>query len=198
MTISNIIEKNTIDKHIKEFGWKGDGTNENPIIIDSDDVLPQSLLFQTDDLHIQLKNIDIGIIIFENCQNIMLEDSIISIVRLKSCKNIVIKDNLIKAIKISFSENLMIENNRIYTFSNIRRFTLLMLISVAISGALFFLSYIEFFYFLREITFIILVLCAVLFLLDIIEKRNKIFISKKYRNNEFIKLERGTVSSNKK
>ena len=197
MTISNIIEKNTIDKHIEDYKWKGDGTNENPIIIDSDDVLPQSLLFQTDDLHIQIKNIDLGELVFEECQNIILEDSIISIVKLKSCKNVIIRDNSIITMKILFGEDLSIINNRIYGFSHIRRFTILMFISALISGSLIFLSYIEFFYFLREPAFLFLVLCAGLFLLDIIEKKNKIFVSKKYRNNEFINLEKETSSSKK-
>ncbi len=198
MAATNIIAKITIDTHVVKYEWKGDGTKENPIIIDNDEVLPQNIVFRTEDLHIQLKNIDIGIIVFERCQNIILEDSILSIVKLKSCNNIILRDNLIKDIKILFSEDLIIENNRFYSFSNIRIFTILMFIFASISGVVFFLSYIELLYFLRELTFPVLILCAVLFFLDIKEKRNNILISKRFRNNEFIKLERGTVSSKKK
>jgi hypothetical protein len=191
LTTTPIIAKETIDKDVIKYDWKGDGTKENPIIIDKDERLPQNIIFKTEDLHIQLKNIDIGVIVFERCQNIILEDSILSIVRLKSCNGIILRDNLIKEIKILFSEDLIIENNRFYYFSNIRLFTILMFIFASISGLLFFLSYIELLFFLRELTFPVLVLCAVLFFLDIKRKRNKILIGKKFRNNEFIELKKG-------
>jgi hypothetical protein len=172
-----------------QYNWKGDGTKDNPVIIENDEALPQNMIFRTENLHIQLKNIDIGLLVFERCQNILLEESILSIIKLKSCNSIIIRDNLIKEIKILFSEDLVIENNRFYSFSNIRLFTILMFIFASIAGALVFLSYIEFFYFLRELTFPVLIVCAILFFLDIKTKRNKILISKKFKNNEFIKLE---------
>ena len=197
MAATNVIAKITIDKHVINYNWKGDGTKESPIIIDNDEVLPQNMVFRTEDLHIQLKNIDIGIIIFERCQNVIIEDCILSIIKLKACNNIILRDNLIMDIMILFSEDLIIENNRFYSFSNVRLFTILMFIFASISGLVFFLSHIEILYFLRELAFPVLILCAVLFFLDIKKKRNKILIGKKFRNNEFIKLERGTVSSNK-
>jgi len=97
---------------------------------------------------------------------------------------------LIKDLKILFSEDLIIENNRLYSFSNIRLFTILMLIFASISGGIFFLSYIEFLFFLRELAFPVLIICAVLFFLDLKKKRNKILIGKKFRNNEFIELKK--------
>ena len=61
---------------------------------------------------------------------------------------------------------------------------------VIIRKNLFFLSYIEILYFLREVSFPVLVVCAILFFLDIKTKRNKILMSKKFRNNEFIDLKK--------
>jgi len=66
-----------------------------------------------------------------------------------------------------------------------------MFIFASIAGGVFFLSYIELLYFLREVTFPVLTICAILFFLDMKTKRNKSLISKKFKNNEFIKLERG-------
>jgi len=190
LAATNVIAKITIDKHVIKYDWKGEGTKKNPIIIDNDEALPQNIVFRTEDLYIQLKNIDIGEIIFERCQNVIIEDSILSIIKLKSCNNIIIRNNLIRDIKIFFSEDLIIENNRFYSFSNIRLFTILMFIFASISGLVFFLSYIELLYFLRELAFSVLILCAVLFFLDIREKRNKIFLGKRFRNNEFIDLKK--------
>lgn len=190
MAATNIIAKSTIDKQVIEYGWKGNGTKENPIIIENDEALPQNIVFRTENLYIKMKNIDIGILIFERCQNIIIEDSILSIIKVKSCNNIIIKDNLIRDIKIFFSEDLIIENNRLYSFSNIRFFTILMFIFASISGIVFFLSYIEILYFLRELAFSVLVLCAVLFFLDIKEKKTKYLMGKKFRNNEFIVLKK--------
>ncbi|MFX1446086.1 MAG: hypothetical protein ACFFHV_21970 [Promethearchaeota archaeon] len=190
MNTIKIIAKSTIDKNIMKFDWKGEGTKENPIIIDNDNLLPQNIIFRTEDLHIHLKTIDIGLIVFERCQNIILEDSILSIVKLKSCINIILRNNLIKDLKILFSEDLIIENNRLYSFSNIRLFTTLMFLFASISAGIFFLSYIEFLYFLRELSFPVLIICATLFFLDLKKKRNKILIGKQFRNNEFIDLKK--------
>ncbi|MFX1340460.1 MAG: hypothetical protein ACFFDK_17760 [Promethearchaeota archaeon] len=190
MNTIKIIAKSTIDKNIMKFDWKGEGTKENPIIIDNDNLLPQNIIFRTEDLHIHLKTIDIGLVVFERCQNIILEDSILSIVKLKSCINIILRNNLIKDLKILFSEDLIIENNRLYSFSNIRLFTTLMFLFASISAGIFFLSYIEFLYFLRELSFPVLIICATLFFLDLKKKRNKILIGKQFRNNEFIDLKK--------
>ncbi|TFG30046.1 MAG: hypothetical protein EU532_01835 [Promethearchaeota archaeon] len=190
MSVKNEINTSSITEYIERYNWKGVGTHDNPILIEDNDDLPQYLLFKTGEKYIEIKDIDIGGIIFEKCQNIILEDSILSLVKLKSCKDIIIKDNLIRDIKIILGANISIENNRFHTFFNIRLFTIIMFMLASISALMFFLSYIEILYFLRESAFILLVVSAVLFFIDIKEKKNTIFLSKKYRNNEFVKLEK--------
>jgi len=196
LKVINVIDKISINEYREAYGWKGDGTEENPIIIDNDEILAQIVLFKTDDLHIQLKNIDIGVLIFEKCQNIIIEDSILSIIKIRSCKDVIIRDNIIIAIRISFSENVIVEHNRICTISNIRTFTILMIVVASISGLIFFLSYLENLYFLRAISVLVFVLSTILFFLDIIEKRNKFLINKAFKNNEFINMEKKTGSKN--
>ena len=196
MKLINIIDNVSINEYRENYGWKGDGTEKNPIIIDNDEVLAQNVLFKTEDLYIQLINIDIGILIFEKCQNIIIEDCILSIIKIRSCKDVIIRDNIIIAIRISFSKNVIVEHNRICTISNIRTFTILMIIVASISGLGFFLSYLEYFFFLRGIAVLVLVLSTILFFLDIIEKRNKFLISKAFKNNEFINMEKKTKSKN--
>ena len=196
MKVINVIDKISINEYREAYGWKGDGTEENPIIIDNDEILAKIVLFKTDDLHIQLKNIDIGVLIFEKCQNIIIEDSILSIIKIRSCKDVIIRDNIIIAIRISFSENVIVEHNRICTISNIRTFTILMIVVASISGLIFFLSYLENLYFLRAISVLVFVLSTILFFLDIIEKRNKFLINKAFKNNEFINMEKKTGSKN--
>jgi len=83
LTNTLTIAKSTIEKQSMHYNWKGDGTKENPLIIDKDDKFPQNMIFRTEDLHIQIKNIDIGLLVFERCQNIIIEDSILSLVKLK-------------------------------------------------------------------------------------------------------------------
>jgi len=196
LKVINVIDKVSINEYKEAYGWKGDGTEENPIIIDNDEILAKIVLFKTDDLHIQLKNIDIGVLIFEKCQNIIIEDSILSIIKIRSCKDVIIRDNIIIAIRISFSENVIVEHNRICTISNIRTFTILMIVVASISGLIFFLSYLENLYFLRAISVLVFVLSTILFFLDIIEKRNKFLINKAFKNNEFINMEKKTGSKN--
>ncbi|MFX1260350.1 MAG: hypothetical protein ACFFAN_21070, partial [Promethearchaeota archaeon] len=63
--MSNIIDKSFIEKNKEKLNWKGNGTQDNPIIINNNVALPQNLILKTEDLHIHLKNIDIGVLLLE-------------------------------------------------------------------------------------------------------------------------------------
>ncbi|MFX1394042.1 MAG: hypothetical protein ACFFAH_10750 [Promethearchaeota archaeon] len=186
MEIPNVIEKEFLTENSEKIGWRGKGTRDNPIIID-DENIPYNVIFKTEDLYIQLKNIDIGIIILDKCQNIIIDDSIISLVKLKSCKNVIIKNNLIRIIKDYFGKNNIIEKNRIYSVSNRRLFTIILLFISLTFGLLAIYSYIIDFYLLRDVMVILLISGVIILIVEVTEKKSKRFLPKKFKKNEFIR-----------
>ncbi|TFF97291.1 MAG: hypothetical protein EU540_08985 [Promethearchaeota archaeon] len=187
MDIPNVIEKEFLMENIEKIDWKGSGTQDNPIIVE-DETLPYNVIFKTEDLYIHLKDIDIGMLVLDNCQNIIIEDSIISFVKLKSCKNVVIKNNLIRVVKLSFSKKNTIEKNRIYSFFNIRLFTTIILIISLASGLLAIFSYIIELYLFQDLMAALLITGLIILIIELLGKKSKRFLPKKFKKNEFLKF----------
>lgn len=188
MNIPTIIERSFVDENKEKLGWKGNGTENEPFIIDDSIDLPVDVIFKTEDLYINMKDIDINIVILDKCQNIIIEDSIISYLKLKSCENIVIKNNLIRKVKNSFGKNIIIENNRIHRFFNIRKFTIYILLLSLVAGGIAILSYSIAVFLLRDLMLLLLVIGLIVLGIEIIGKRSKRFLPKNFKKNEFISV----------
>ena len=188
MKIPEIIDKSFFDKSNTSAGWKGKGTQNEPIVIDDSIDLPLNIRFMTGDLYIHLKKIDINVLVLENCQNIIVEDSILSKIKIVKCNNLTIRENLIRDMRIFFGRDNIIEKNRIYTIINLRSFTYLALTIALISGLLVILSYIEGFYILRYIGVFLLFIGVIAVLFEIAEKKDSRFLTNKLKSNTFIKL----------
>jgi len=186
LEIPNLLELDFIKENIDTLGWKGDGTETNPIIIDDDSNLPLSILFKTEDLYINIQNIDINMMILDECQNITVKDCTMSVIKLKSCKKIVIRDNLIREVKNYYGSNNLIENNRIYSIFNVRLFTAIMFFTAISAGSLSILSYFIEQFFLRDIFVIILFGAVIVFCIEIMKKRSKRFLPRFLKRNSFI------------
>jgi len=188
LKIPEIIDKSFFDKSNTSAGWKGKGTQNEPIVIDDSIDLPLNIRFMTGDLYIHLKKIDINVLVLENCQNIIVEDSILSKIKIVKCNNLTIRENLIRDMRIFFGRDNIIEKNRIYTIINLRSFTYLALTIALISGLLVVLSYIEGFYILRYIGVFLLFIGVIAVLFEIAEKKDSRFLTNKLKSNTFIKL----------
>lgn len=188
MKIPEIIDKSFFDKNKTSVGWKGKGTQNEPIVIDDSIDLPLNIKFMTGDLYIHIRNVDINVLVLDKCQNVIVEDSILSKIKIVKCNNVIIRENLIRDMKIFFGHENIIEKNRIYTILNLRSFTLLALVISLFSGLLVVLSYIEGFYIFRYIGVLFLFIGVITVLFEITEKKKPLFLINKLRNNDFIKL----------
>lgn len=188
MKIPEIIDKSFFEENKANIDWKGKGTQNEPFVIDDRIDLPLNIRFLTGDLYIHIRNIDINILILENCQNIIVEDSILSKIKIVKCNNVIIRENLIRDMKIFFGRDNIIEKNRVYTILNLRSFTLLALSIALFSGLFIVLSYIEGFYIFRYIGVFLLFISVITVLFEITEKKDTRFIIKKLKNNDFINL----------
>jgi hypothetical protein len=190
--IPEIIDKSFFEENKANIDWKGKGTQNEPFVIDDRIDLPLNIRFMTGDLYIHIRNIDINILVLENCQNIIVEDSILSKIKILKCNNVIIRENLIRDMKIFFGRDNIIEKNRIYSILNMRSFTLLALIIALFSGLLIVLSYVEGFYIFRYIGVFLLFIGVITVLFEITEKRDTRFLTYKLKNNDFIKLADGS------
>ena len=188
MKIPEIIDKTFFEENKANIDWKGKGTQNEPFVIDDRIDLPLNIRFMTGDLSIHIRNIDINILVLENCQNIIVEDSILSKIKIVKCNNVIIRENLIRDMKIFFGRDNIIEKNRIYSILNMRSFTLLALIIALFSGLLIVLSYVEGFYIFRYIGVFLLFIGVITVLFEITEKKDTRFLTYKLKNNDFIKL----------
>ncbi|TFG03307.1 MAG: hypothetical protein EU539_12380 [Promethearchaeota archaeon] len=190
VSILNTIDKNFLEEHRDKFGWKGSGSEKNPIIIDKDENLPQNIVMKTDNLFIHVKDIDRATLVLEKCQNVTIEDCIITLIKLYKCRNIEIRNNLIREIQIFFGKSIKIENNRLFSYLNLRYFTAILIVSASLSALLFFLSYPFNFYILREMSFFVLISCLILFFIEMKKKHGKFFLNRNFQNNEFLELKK--------
>jgi hypothetical protein len=188
VVIPKIIDKSFFDKNNTSVGWKGKGTKNEPIVIDDSIDLPLNIRFMTGDLYINIRNIDINVLVLDKCQNIIVEDSILSKIKIVKCNNVIIRENLIRDMRIFFGRDNIIEKNRIYTILNLRSFANLALIISLLSGLLIVLSYIEGFYILRYIGVFLLSIGVITVLFEITEKKDTRFLTNKLKNNAFINL----------
>ena len=195
LEIPSIIEKEFLTENFEKTGWRGKGTKDSPLIID-DENLPFNVIFKTDDLYIHLRNIDIGMMILDKCQNIIIEDSIISLVKLKSCENVIIKNNLIRTIKVYFGKRNTIEDNRIYSVFNRRLFMLIVFIVALASSLLYIFSYIIEYYLLRDLMVALLISGIIIISIELGGKKSKRFLPKKLKKNEFLKFKDEEISLN--
>jgi len=195
LEIPTIIEKEFLTENIEKIGWKGKGTKDSPLIID-DVNLPFNVIFKTDDLYIHLRKIDIGMMILDKCQNIIIEDSIISLVKLKSCENVRIRNNLIRTIKVYFGKRNTIEDNRIYSVFIRRLFTIIVFIVALASSLLSIFSYILEYFLFRDLMVVLLIFCIIIFSIELAGKKSKRYLPKKFKKNEFLKFRDEEISLN--
>jgi len=182
----NIVEKSFLIENKENLNLQGNGTKNDPIIIDEKANIPVNLIFKTDDLYIFIKNTNIGFVVFDKCKNITIEDSIVLTLKMKSCQNITVQNNIIKDIKNYYGFNIIVENNRIHSFSNVHKFVVWVLIISVITGiSLLILSYILDMYILRNLTLYTVAFGAVIFFYEFSVKKTRRFIDKKFKNNDF-------------
>jgi hypothetical protein len=58
--------------NIEQFSKEGDGTIENPILIDPSSSFPENLQIRESDLYIQIKDCSIHTLILKNCKNVTI------------------------------------------------------------------------------------------------------------------------------
>ena len=75
-----------------EIECKGDGTEENPIILEPSEKIPRDFSLQVSKYHLVLMGFTSRYIFLEQCQNIVIEGTELNRLRMVKCSKIVIKN----------------------------------------------------------------------------------------------------------
>ena len=75
-----------------EIECKGDGTEENPVILESSKRIPRDFSLQGSKCHLILRDLVSRYIFLDQCQNIVIEELVLDRLRMVKCSKIVIKD----------------------------------------------------------------------------------------------------------
>lgn len=100
-----------------EIECEGSGTKEDPLIIESSEVLPKVIYLRHNNYFIHIKNLEKRYISLYNCQNITLADCQLKYLDVGYCSKIIIKRLLInKLFRLSSSNYVLIEDSNIGKF----------------------------------------------------------------------------------
>ena len=75
-----------------EIECKGEGTKENPLIIEPSDKIPKNFIVRGYKYNLVLKGFKLRYILVENCQNITIEDTELTRLRMDHCSKIAIRN----------------------------------------------------------------------------------------------------------
>ena len=105
------------DENIQDLkekqGWSGEGTPENPIIIDNVKGLKLNLKFKPSDLHYILRGLSLYSVSCDNTQNVTFENCRIYKLELEGCRDMEVRNNAIIGLKLFFTRASVVEGNQL-------------------------------------------------------------------------------------
>jgi len=110
---TNYSENDLYQKAINEK-WVGNGTSENPFIIENTHSLPDHSIIKSSSLHILIKNCTFKMISFKSCKNIKFEGCSFEYAALSKCSRINLGNCSFKeTLELRYSHNLCIQDSHI-------------------------------------------------------------------------------------
>jgi len=119
---SIIITRRNFDKFRRQYGWKGQGTKEDPVILDKDSSIAPRLIFNVKKYHFHLRTLNLKCIDLKYSRNILIENCTLHTLYLSNCKNVIVRGSTINQLVTEFRwkkatlESNTIENHQKNTF----------------------------------------------------------------------------------
>ncbi|MHA1659504.1 MAG: hypothetical protein ACTSUT_10315, partial [Promethearchaeota archaeon] len=107
------INNNNFTKILKEKGWGGEGTTNNPVIIKNIDDLKVNFILKELEIFIIINECSVNSISLISCMNIIINRCQFASLNLLRSFNNMFKNNVIKRFKIKFSGNNSFINNQL-------------------------------------------------------------------------------------
>ena len=107
------LRNKSLKELVREYGWGGKGSKEDPYVIVPFDDIPLNLTLITRTTYVKLKDLCLVKLNLYYCQNITIENCKIHTLKMECCKNIYIKNSSFRKVKLFLSRALKFENNEI-------------------------------------------------------------------------------------
>jgi len=94
--------------------WVGNGTSENPFIIESSHSLSGKSVIKNTSLHILIRNCEFDFLSFKRCKNIKFEGCTFDVLGLSKCSEIKVKNcSFSHSLEVRYGHNLQIQDSHI-------------------------------------------------------------------------------------
>ena len=107
------LRNKSLKELVRDYGWGGKGSKEDPYVIVPFDDVPLNLTLVTRTTYVKLKDLCLVKLNLYYCQNIIIENCKIGTLKMECCKNICIKNSSFRKVKLFLSRALKFENNEI-------------------------------------------------------------------------------------
>ena len=194
-----IIKNKNLEKYQKKYSWSGNGSRENPIIIEKTPV--PNLSFSKMNRYYNLHRLVLDSLALYSCENISIKECKIRWFDLDSCRNVTVEGNKINKAQIFYTRESVFVNNILENslekqyFSehlpkleiklfrrDIRNVSIFLLINFLISFIMWFaLNFLAFFTY----NFFGISVCTILLMLSYVKlRKTRKFGPNEFRNNQ--------------
>jgi len=104
-----IIKNKNLEKYQKKYSWSGNGSRENPIMIEKTPV--PHLSFSNNKLYFILKRLELDSLALYSCENFTIKECKIRWLDLESCRNVTVEGNKINKAQIFYTRESMFVDN---------------------------------------------------------------------------------------
>lgn len=104
----------------KSLGFKGEGVEGSPVVIDDLGDTCVELNVKTEGVHLALRNLIISKLLIMNSQNVSIENCFVGKLRAVRCRNLTFRNNSIVSVRQLFCRSCIFENNSLQTINNTR------------------------------------------------------------------------------
>ena len=107
------LRKKTLDNLKRNFGLKGEGTKDSPVIIDDLGDVCVEFLIKTKEIYLVLKNLNISRLLIFNSENVVIEDCFIGNLEMAKCRKLTFRNNSIINAQQLLCRSCFFENNSV-------------------------------------------------------------------------------------
>jgi hypothetical protein len=107
------LRRKTLDNLKRNFGLKGEGTKDSPVIIDDLGDVCVEFSIKTKGIYLVLKNLNISRLLIFNSENIVIEDCFIGNLEMAECRKLTFRNNSIIIAQQFLCRSCFFENNSV-------------------------------------------------------------------------------------
>lgn len=114
MSSNTVYSEEDIYQRAKDEMWIGEGTSENPFIIDSIHSFSDNSIIKNTSLHILIRNCELNLLSLKKCKNFKFEKCTFDVLGLSKCSEMNVKNCSFKhSLEIRYGHNLQIQDSHI-------------------------------------------------------------------------------------